>query len=68
MVVDDLEDGARMFHSLRRFDMSFPLSIAEVCGGIMTWREIDWCSDQWKDHDGLFTFYLYTCFYRLVLF
>jgi len=31
-------------------------------------KERDWCGDQWKDHDGLFMFYLYTCFYRLVLF
>ena len=30
-------------------------------------KESDWCGDQWKDHDGLFMFYLYTCFYRLVL-
>ena len=43
MIVDDLEDGARMFHSLcKRFDRHvFPLSFTEVCGGIMTWREID---------------------------
>ena len=41
MTVDDLEDGARMFHSLCIFDQHvFPLSITEVCGGIMTWREI----------------------------
>ena len=43
MIVDDLEDGARMFHSLcEGFDRHvFPLSITEVGGGIMTCREID---------------------------
>ena len=43
MIVDDWEDGARMFHSLcERFDRHvFPLSFTKVCRGIMTWREID---------------------------
>ena len=41
MVVDDLEDEARIFHSLCRFDRHIFSFITEVCGGIMTWREID---------------------------
>ena len=69
MIVDDLEDGARMFHSLCRFDRHVFPFVYHGCvrrnHDMEGNRAIGVVIKGSITMGGLFIFYLYTCLFRL---